>query len=100
MINLNRRHLLAGAAAAGAASAVTSLGAPAARAAVPPAGAQAPGFYRYKVGDFEVTVITDGALAFPVENFVSNATTEQVKAALAVAYRATDALSFHSRQSS
>src|ERR1700694_5842046 len=69
-------------------------------AAAPIAAKQAPGFYRYKVGDFEVTVITDGALAFPVENFVSNATTEQVKAALAVAYRATDALSFHSRQSS
>jgi glyoxylase-like metal-dependent hydrolase (beta-lactamase superfamily II) len=42
-------------------------------AAAPIAAKQAPGFYRYKVGDFEVTVITDGALAFPVENFVSNA---------------------------
>src|ERR1700752_2520890 len=29
------------------------------------AGKQAPGFYRYKVGDFEVTVVIDGALAFP-----------------------------------
>ena len=46
-----------------------------------------------KVGDFEVSVITDGALAFPVENFVSNTTTEQVKAALAAAHRGTDALS-------
>ena len=63
------------------------------RAAAPIAAKQAPGFYRYKVGDFEITVITDGALAFPVENFVSNATTEQVKAALAAAHRATDALS-------
>lgn len=62
-------------------------------AAAPIAAKQAPGFYRYKVGDFEITVITDGALAFPVENFVSNATTEQVKAALAAAHRATDALS-------
>ena len=53
MIDLNRRHLLAGAAAVGAATAMTSLGTPA-RAAEPPAGAQAPGFYRYKVGSLRM----------------------------------------------
>ena len=47
MIDLNRRQLLAGAAVAGAATALTSsFGALPARAAVTPAGAQAPGFYR------------------------------------------------------
>ena len=30
------------------------------RAAAPPAGTQAPGWYRYKVGSFEMTVVTDG----------------------------------------
>jgi hypothetical protein len=41
MIELSRRHLLAGAAAIGAASAMPPL---TARAAAPPAAAQAPGF--------------------------------------------------------
>ena len=31
------------------------------QAAAPPAGTQAPGWYRYKVGSIEVTVVTDGA---------------------------------------
>ena len=83
MINLNRRHLLAGAAAAGAASAVTSLGTPAARASVPPAGAQAPGFYRYKVGDYECTSINDGVFLRPIDNFVTNVPKEQAQAAAA-----------------
>jgi glyoxylase-like metal-dependent hydrolase (beta-lactamase superfamily II) len=80
MINLNRRHLLAGAAAAGAASVVTSWGAPAARAAVPQAGAQAPGFYRYKVGDYECTSINDGVFLRPIDNFVANVSKEQAQA--------------------
>ncbi|HEY2246385.1 MAG TPA: twin-arginine translocation signal domain-containing protein, partial [Bradyrhizobium sp.] len=50
MIDLNRRQLLAGTAAVGAAAALSSLATPSAQAAVAPAGAQAPGFYRYKVG--------------------------------------------------
>ena len=28
--------------------------------------AQAPGYYRYKVGDFEITAITDGATTSPL----------------------------------
>jgi len=71
MIELNRRHLLAGA-AAGAAGALTSAATPA-RASEPPAGAQAPGFYRYKVGDYECTSINDGARSFPMPDaFVTN----------------------------
>jgi glyoxylase-like metal-dependent hydrolase (beta-lactamase superfamily II) len=80
MIDLNRRHLLAGAAAAGAAAALTSFGASTARAAVPAAGAQAPGFYRYKVGDYECTSINDGVFLRPIDNFVSNITKEQAQA--------------------
>ena len=53
MTDLNRRHLLAGAAAFGAA-AVTGFGPTAANASVPQAGTQAPGFYRYKVGSLRV----------------------------------------------
>ncbi len=66
MNDLSRRHLLAGAAAVGAATALAPLGALTARAAVPPAAAQAPGFYRYKVGAYECTSINDGARSFPM----------------------------------
>lgn len=92
MDQVTRRRLLSGSTAMLAAGVVLSRETTA-RAAAPIVGKQAPGFYRYKVGTFEVSVIADGALPFPVENFVSNVTTEQVKAALAAAFRGTDALS-------
>jgi glyoxylase-like metal-dependent hydrolase (beta-lactamase superfamily II) len=84
---LNRRAVLTGAVAAGAALAGTSLTAPLARAAAPAAGAQAPGFYRYKVGSIEITVVTDGVNRLPVtDEFVLNAKKEEVNAALAEAF--------------
>jgi glyoxylase-like metal-dependent hydrolase (beta-lactamase superfamily II) len=87
MIDLNRRHFLAGAAAAGAATALaSSFGASPARAAVPPTGTQAPGFYRYKVGSFECTSINDGAFVRPVDNFVNNIPKEEALAAADAAY--------------
>src|SRR6185312_5141845 len=80
--DLNRREFLAAATVAGAATALTSLVTPAS-AAEPPAGAQAPGFYRYKVGAYECTSINDGARTFPIpETFIRNATkADAVKAA-------------------
>ncbi len=87
MNDLNRRHLLAGAAAVGAATALTPLGALSARAAVPPAATQAPGFYRYKVGAYECTSINDGARSFPLpDTFVKNVPKEEVVAAAEAAY--------------
>src|SRR6202790_138356 len=87
MNDLSRRHLLAGVAAAGAASALTPLGAMTARAAAPPAAAQAPGFYRYKVGTIECTSINDGARTFPLpDTFVKNVPKEQALAAAEAAY--------------
>jgi glyoxylase-like metal-dependent hydrolase (beta-lactamase superfamily II) len=86
MIDLNRRQLLAGAAAAGAAGALTSLGTTA-RASEPPAGAQAPGFYRYKVGAYECTSINDGARSFPMpDTFVTNVPKPKALAAAEAAY--------------
>jgi glyoxylase-like metal-dependent hydrolase (beta-lactamase superfamily II) len=75
MTNLTRRHLLAGAATATAASALAPLAAHApAYAAAPQIGKQVPGWYRYKVGDFEVTVVTDGSRPTKVpDNFIRNA---------------------------
>ena len=85
MTELTRRNLLSGTAAA---TAALSFGIPGeARAAAPPAGRQAPGFYRYKVGDIEVNVITDGVVrAKLADNFVTNAKPEEVKDALAAAH--------------
>jgi glyoxylase-like metal-dependent hydrolase (beta-lactamase superfamily II) len=84
MTDLNRRQLLAGAAIAGAA---TSFGLPAAKAAVPAAGAQAPGFYRYKVGAYECTSINDGARSFPMpDKFVTNVPKEEALKAAEAAY--------------
>ncbi|MGO8910729.1 MAG: MBL fold metallo-hydrolase [Bradyrhizobium sp.] len=87
MNDLSRRHLLAGAAAVGAATALAPLDALTARAAVPPAATQAPGFYRYKVGAYECTSINDGARSFPLpDTFVGNVPKEQVIAATEAAY--------------
>jgi len=86
MTDLNRRHLLAGTVAIGAA-AVTGLRPIATNAAVPQAGAQAPGFYRYKVGSFECTSVADGARTFPMpDGFVKNVPKEQALAAAAESY--------------
>jgi glyoxylase-like metal-dependent hydrolase (beta-lactamase superfamily II) len=87
MTDLNRRQLLAGAALAGAATALPAFGIPSARANAPTAGAQAPGFYRYKVGDYECTSINDGARTFPMpDKLVVNATKEEALAAAEAAY--------------
>jgi glyoxylase-like metal-dependent hydrolase (beta-lactamase superfamily II) len=59
MTTASRRALMA---ATGAAAVLTSL--PAA-AAAPPAGRQVPGLYRLKVGEIEVTCVSDGTIALP-----------------------------------
>jgi glyoxylase-like metal-dependent hydrolase (beta-lactamase superfamily II) len=86
MIELSRRTLLAGTAAV-AGTALAPLHAPTAAAAVAQAGTQAPGWYRYKVGTTEVTVVTDGVnrVKFP-DSFVTNVKRDQVNAALTAAY--------------
>ena len=82
MTQLTRRTLLGGSAAA------LSLGFPAlGHAAAPAAGKQAPGVYRYKVGDFEVTQVADGARTFPMpDTFVVNQKKEDALAAAEAAY--------------
>jgi glyoxylase-like metal-dependent hydrolase (beta-lactamase superfamily II) len=83
MVDLTRRSALAGAALATAAAALPTP----TRAATPAAGAQAPGFYRYKVGSMEITVVTDGANRLPItDEFVLNVKKEEVNAALAEAF--------------
>ena len=84
MTELTRRSALSGAVLATAAG---MLPASSARAAAPAASAQAPGFYRYKVGAVEVSVVTDGANRLPItDEFVINVKKEEVNAALAEAF--------------
>ena len=78
-MELTRRHALAGAAALAATPLLSN--APA-NAAAPPADKQAPSFYRYKVGDVQVTVISDGVNTFALgDSFVLNAKKDEVAAA-------------------
>ncbi len=79
---LSRRAILGASAALAAA-----LEAPPLRAAAPPAGQQAPAFYRYKVGSIEITVVNDGVSRMPItDDFVGNASKAEVNAALEVAF--------------
>jgi glyoxylase-like metal-dependent hydrolase (beta-lactamase superfamily II) len=97
MTELTRRNVLTGAVAATAAAAVVpALPTSPAQAAAPAAGKQAPGFYRYKVGSFEVTVVTDGSRTFDLpDTFVVNKTKAEVNAALAAAYMQADKMTIH-----
>jgi glyoxylase-like metal-dependent hydrolase (beta-lactamase superfamily II) len=91
MTELTRRTLLSGVAAATAGTALAPLAPSLAPAAAPPAGKQAPGYYRYKVGTIEVTVVTDGINRFKFpDTFVANVTRDDVNAALAAAYMEKD----------
>jgi glyoxylase-like metal-dependent hydrolase (beta-lactamase superfamily II) len=86
MTALTRRSLFATAAGAGVA-ALLPAATPPARAAAPPTGKQAPGFYRYKVGDYELTQISDGGRTFPMpDGFVRNVPKERALAAAEAAY--------------
>lgn len=92
-MELTRRHALAGAAAIAAAPMLPSLPA---KAAAPVAGKQNASFYRYKVGDIEVTVVSDGAstIALP-DTLVANANKDDVNAALEKAFLPKDKFTFN-----
>lgn len=53
---------------------------------------QAPGYYRYKIGDMILTAINDGFARRPLEGFVRNAELAEVKTAMAQAFLPADAL--------
>ncbi len=87
MTALTRRTLLGGVAAATAAG---SLSVPA-RAAAPMLGKQGPSFYRYKVGDFEVTALSEGSVRNAnVKNMALNKELPDIEKALGAAFLPTD----------
>ena len=67
-----------------------------AQAVAPAAGKQVASVYRYKVGDFEVTVVSDGARVVPLaDTLVRNASRDQVNAALQAAFMEKDKFPFN-----
>jgi glyoxylase-like metal-dependent hydrolase (beta-lactamase superfamily II) len=92
MSQVTRRNALAGAAAATAAGALSSVaGSDVSQAATPLGGNQNSGWYRYKVGAFEITVITDGVSFAPLfDAYVQNVPKNDVSAQLAAMHYAPD----------
>lgn len=96
-MSLNRRDLfqrstLAGAALLGSAGPL-AFSMNAARAAAPLAGVQAPAFFRFKIGAFEVTALHEGTASRPLDaSFVRNAELKDVQAVLAENFLPTDTL--------
>ena len=92
---ISRRTILASAPLAAATAGIgpalaQGTGQPAAASA--PASVQAPGFYRYKVGDIEITAIHDGFAMRPLDGFIKNAELADVKKAMAEAFLPDNAL--------
>ena len=87
---LSRRQLLAGAAAAGLASAWSP-----ALAKAPMANTQAPSFYRFKLGAFELTAVSDGPLQMgaPQPNVFTDTSKEDMAKVLADNFLPTDNVS-------
>ncbi len=87
MNTLNRRTLLAGSTAAAAAGLMSPVSLSMTHAAAPMAGKQVPGYYRYKVGAYEVTTIADGVRPTPLPDTVArNASKEALAAAFESLY--------------
>jgi glyoxylase-like metal-dependent hydrolase (beta-lactamase superfamily II) len=84
---INRRSLLAGSALAATAIPVAGL------AKAPPAGKQAAGIYRYKLGDYEMTALYDGVWNRPIDDkFVANVAFAEVQKTLSNSFLPTDKL--------
>lgn len=94
-MQISRRSMITAGAAALALPALPQLSG-SAQAAAPKLGQQAPGFFRWKVGDFEVTAIHDGVVRGPVEpSRIPNATLDDVKKLLAANFMSTTELVGH-----
>lgn len=92
-MNTERRSLFAGSAAVAAAMALPAAAQQAPAPSAPSAtNAQAPGFYRFKVGGLTVTTVHDGFARRPVAGFVRNAPLPEVQAVLAANFMPADTL--------
>lgn len=87
-MTLSRRHLFQSAAALAALDA----GMAAAHAAAPLSKTQAPGFYRYMVGELELTAVHDGFYSRPLDGLVTNTPLKTVEDGAAAMLMPTDRL--------
>jgi len=55
-------------------------------AAAPSVKTSAPGYYRFMLGDFEVTALSDGTIELPADQLLTNTTAAQVTRDLAAAF--------------
>src|SRR5829696_6267233 len=88
---LSRRRLLTGATTVGAAGVVADLTG-IALAKAPMSAIQAPAFYRFRIGTFEATVVSDGPLNLgpPKEGVFTDLSREEMTKALTDHYLPTD----------
>lgn len=94
-MTITRRTVLASTALAAAPLGAPVLAQTAAPAPAPAQGSgsrQAPGFYRYKVGDIEVTAINDGIAPRALEGFIRNAELSAVQQAAREAFLPQDTI--------
>lgn len=92
-MSTDRRTIFAGSAAVAAAMALPAAAQQAAAPAAPSStNAQAPGFYRFKLGGLTVTTVHDGFARRPVQGFVRNAELAEVQAVLASHFMPADTL--------
>ncbi|WP_207537223.1 MBL fold metallo-hydrolase [Sabulicella rubraurantiaca] len=91
-MSTHRRGLFAGSAAIASAMALPAAAQNAQTGNTPAAQAQAPGFYRFKVGNLTVTTVHDGFFRRPVEGFVRNAPASEVREVLADSFMPPDTL--------
>lgn len=87
-MSMSRREMIASVPAAALAAGVGA--SPALAQSAAPASAQAPGFYKYKVGSTIVTAVNDGVAMRPVEGFIRNAELPAVQKTLADQFMPTD----------
>jgi glyoxylase-like metal-dependent hydrolase (beta-lactamase superfamily II) len=78
-MTFDRRTVIARASTMAAAAVLPEM----AFAAAPLATNQAPGFYRYKAGDYQITAINDGFFNRPLEGFIRNAELPAVQKVMA-----------------
>jgi glyoxylase-like metal-dependent hydrolase (beta-lactamase superfamily II) len=89
-MSIDRRSVLAATSAAAAASLLPGI-TPEARAAAPKVGKQVPAFYRFKIGDFEVTALNDGIVTGPLQPArIPNVPVEEVKKVMDAQFMPTD----------
>lgn len=87
MIEIDRRSVMAGIAATAGVGLLPAFDIRSAKAAAPAAGTQNAGWYRYKVGTHEVTVVTDGANRFKFpDGFVANKSRDEINKGLSEAF--------------